>query len=167
MNTQTNDIWQDNPIQFARLLAEIAAVADLSTEQLEAVAESMDLDTSEVHTLFVRAENEFERLKQSTFNSPSVITGDGNQFNILETDIFKDYLTKAIDAVKSAAEDANVSPTGFEIDDAMCDCGEIETSDVADVIDEAAQHFGSYDSNNYKFIVDALCEAVTEHFAKK
>jgi hypothetical protein len=42
-----------------------------------------------------------------------------------------------------------------------------DASDVADVIDEAARHFGSYDSCNYKFIVDALCEAVTEHFAKK
>ena len=108
-----------------------------------------------------------EKLKKSTCNSPCVTTGNGNQFNILEADIFKDYLTKAIDAVKSAAEDANVSPTGFEIDDAMCDCGEIETSDVADVIGEAAAHFGSYDSCNYKFIAGCLCEAVTEHFAKK
>ena len=69
MSNQIGQIWDDNHVQFSRLLAEISAVADLTVEQIDAVAESMDLDSSEVHTLFVRAEHEFEALKEKQLNS--------------------------------------------------------------------------------------------------
>lgn len=52
--------WEDDGIQFPRLLSEISAVADLSTEQIAAIAESMDLEPAELHTLFARAEQAWE-----------------------------------------------------------------------------------------------------------
>lgn len=166
MNTN-NHVWTENRIQFPRLLSEIGAVADLSTEQMEAIAISMDLDTAEVHSLFVRAEQEYESLKLDQPNPTNTLESNHRKFEITNSSFFKDYLLKAIDAAEYAATQANVSPVGLKMDESLCDWGEIETRDVVDYIDEAASHFGNCDSENYQFIVDALCEAVTEHFAKE
>lgn len=57
-------VWDDNHTQFTRLLAEIAAVADLSAEQIQAIADSTSLEPHEVHELFIRAEREFELIKR-------------------------------------------------------------------------------------------------------
>lgn len=82
MDNENGQAWDDN-VQFTRLLAEVAAVADLTVEQIDAVAESMDLEASEVHTLFVRAEHEFEALKDKEMNLEdndytSYLEGGGN-----------------------------------------------------------------------------------------
>lgn len=85
-------------------------------------------------------------------------------FDIKTSDLFKDYLQKTIGEVNHAAEKANVSPKGFAIDNSFCDCGEIEVYDVVEMIDECASHFGCVDSENYEYIVNALCEEVTNAF---
>lgn len=54
------DIWNDNEIQFPRLLAEINATQELD---LDILAESMDLSVDEVKELFERANNKFEDIK--------------------------------------------------------------------------------------------------------
>jgi len=53
--------WDDNEIQFTRLLAEVNAV--LTSEQVTELAASMDLSEMLVRSLFVRAELAFDRLK--------------------------------------------------------------------------------------------------------
>lgn len=57
-----NSAWNDNSIQFPRLLAEIAAIG-LSREDKDALCASMDLEPAELEELFVRAEKEFEQMK--------------------------------------------------------------------------------------------------------
>jgi hypothetical protein len=56
------DLWNEDNIQFPRLLAEIVATQDID---VNALAESMDLDTDEVWALFSRAEKKFEIIKEN------------------------------------------------------------------------------------------------------
>lgn len=58
-----NEKWNDNNIQFTRLLAEIHATQnDLD---LRALAVSMDLSVDEILQLFQRAEIAWEEIKKS------------------------------------------------------------------------------------------------------
>lgn len=54
-------MWDNNTVQFARLIAEINATQDLD---LEALAVSMDLDISDVIELFDRADEAWENTKR-------------------------------------------------------------------------------------------------------
>ena len=55
--------WDNNYIQFARLLAEIYSAAGLTTEQYEQLKASMDLGYEDIDEIFERAMLEFERVK--------------------------------------------------------------------------------------------------------
>jgi len=54
-------IWDNNEVQFARLLCEL--VAENEALQLEEVAKSMDLELKEVNELLDRAHSVFEKAK--------------------------------------------------------------------------------------------------------
>lgn len=56
----SNKNWNDNAIQFPRLLAEISATQELD---MEALADSMDLSVAEVKELFDRADAAWEVIK--------------------------------------------------------------------------------------------------------
>ena len=58
----SQDNWNNNELQFARLLSEIQAMG-ITTEEIDTLGESMDLEPSEVHELFIRAEKIFEAAK--------------------------------------------------------------------------------------------------------
>lgn len=60
-----NRVWEDNRIQFPRLISEIMATQDLD---LECLAESMDLTIDEVNELFDRASEEWESIKAKKRN---------------------------------------------------------------------------------------------------
>jgi hypothetical protein len=60
--SQSSEKWDDDSIQFPRLLAEISAVG-LSTEQWEGLCTSMDIDNELLNELFDRADNAWERAK--------------------------------------------------------------------------------------------------------
>jgi hypothetical protein len=55
--------WDNNHTQFARLLAEIAALP-LTTEQYEQLKASMDLGYEDIDEVFERAGLEWERAKK-------------------------------------------------------------------------------------------------------
>ena len=76
----TNPKWEDNSIQFPRLIAEAEAAGIWSdacdmhgagTSALEDMAASMDLDVSEVFELISRAQKEWEQavVKHCPINS--------------------------------------------------------------------------------------------------
>jgi hypothetical protein len=56
--------WEDNSIQFPRLLAEINACVEISEKDWKELQESMDLEEDEIIELFDRANDEWERIKQ-------------------------------------------------------------------------------------------------------
>jgi hypothetical protein len=56
--------WNNDDIQFPRLLAELAGVVTL--DQLEEVSASMDLAVGEVEAIFERAEATWEDIKRRT-----------------------------------------------------------------------------------------------------
>jgi len=125
-------------------------------------------DNWEIFYELVTGEAEWVGFVASRFFAETIVSSLNNEmFDVLQSDIYKNYLNQCIESVKVCAEKASVSPNGFEIDNTFCDCGEIETSDVVDIIDEAGGVFGRCGSKNYSFIVDALCEDITEHFSKK
>ncbi len=59
----SNTNWQDNTIQFPRLIAEIIATQDKL--DMPALCESMDLTRHQLDELFDRAQGVFETWKQS------------------------------------------------------------------------------------------------------
>lgn len=54
--------WENDDIQFPRLLDEIAAIG-LSDDQLEEICESMDVGRDSINELFTRAERKWDALK--------------------------------------------------------------------------------------------------------
>jgi hypothetical protein len=80
--------------------------------------------------------------------------------------LITETLHLAKDAVILASNKANVSSSGFRIDDSFCDFGEIETSGVTAVIDEAASQFGACATEMYNEVVGYLCDQITNHFNK-
>jgi hypothetical protein len=58
------DVWDDNFVQFPRLLAEIAANLTFEQDQYNDLCAAMDLTEDQVDDLFDRASLEFERIKQ-------------------------------------------------------------------------------------------------------
>jgi|TARA_Y100000034_G_C6835167_1_gene377329 plasmid maintenance system antidote protein VapI len=58
-----NPLWEDNSIQFPRLIAEINACVDISPENWRELQESMDLTEDEIIQLFDRAHDKWEKIK--------------------------------------------------------------------------------------------------------
>jgi hypothetical protein len=61
--TATTPNWDDDSIQFPRLLSEILA-AGLPEETLEQLSISMDLEKSEILEILERADRRFEEIKE-------------------------------------------------------------------------------------------------------
>jgi len=57
-------LWEDDAIQFPRLLAEIRAIG-LTNDQVNALSESMCLYPSEIFEVLERAEIEFQNIKNN------------------------------------------------------------------------------------------------------
>ena len=60
--TVSNDVWNNNEVQFARLLAEIVATQD--NIDFETLATSMDLELEQVQELLERASDRWEQAKE-------------------------------------------------------------------------------------------------------
>ena len=60
----SNDNWNNNAIQFPRLLAEINACVTISNEDWLDLLESMDLSEDDIIELMDRANDEWERIKK-------------------------------------------------------------------------------------------------------
>jgi hypothetical protein len=75
-------LWENDQIQFARLLAELQGV--LPRETVEQVAESMDLTPDKVGELLDRAAEEWEQIKAVTLANPQVeFPTKGTQFALV------------------------------------------------------------------------------------
>lgn len=60
---ETTNPWQENEIQFPRLIAEIQATGIINDPTRALLLESMDLEAHELDELFLRAEEESEHIK--------------------------------------------------------------------------------------------------------
>jgi hypothetical protein len=59
----SDSLWNNNLIQFARLICEINANVDISGYHFTLLCESMDLDPDDVESLFDRAHEVWEQAK--------------------------------------------------------------------------------------------------------
>lgn len=82
----SNPKWQDNAIQFPRLLAEIMATQALD---MAALAESMDLSVEEVSELFDRADEVWENSKAANHDKPP--TMEPSTAAAATTQVFRGY----------------------------------------------------------------------------
>jgi len=57
------DGWEDNAIQFPRLIAEAQAAGAFTEKVLQDMSESMDLEWGDILSIISRAEEEFEEIK--------------------------------------------------------------------------------------------------------
>lgn len=64
MAKQSNPLWENDLIQFARLLDELNAVTVIPREDFARLCASMDLEPADVKKLFARAEKVWEKAKQ-------------------------------------------------------------------------------------------------------
>ena len=53
-------LWDNDNVQFARLLSEIAGIVNISKKDMKALCESMDLTEDDINELLDRAVNAFE-----------------------------------------------------------------------------------------------------------
>lgn len=58
-----NKNWNNDHLQFARLLAEMVANISFTHEQITRLADSMDLANDDVHDLLDRAQNAWDDVK--------------------------------------------------------------------------------------------------------
>jgi len=58
--------WNDNSVQFPRLISEIFSTVNISDESMDGLCESMDLTESEVQEIVDRAHAEWEIIKENT-----------------------------------------------------------------------------------------------------
>lgn len=56
-------LWENDKIQFARLLCEMMATCEIKKKDFKALCDSMDLTAEEVNSLFDRAEKVWEDTK--------------------------------------------------------------------------------------------------------
>lgn len=62
-----NTIWNNNEIQFPRLISEILMCVAIRESDMEAMQDSMDLSREEINSLFDRAQDvHFDNLKKLT-----------------------------------------------------------------------------------------------------
>jgi len=62
MNKHNEPLWENNDIQFPRLLSEIFACSE--NLEIDAIADSMDVETNDVIELFDRAQSVFANIKR-------------------------------------------------------------------------------------------------------
>jgi hypothetical protein len=71
-------MWENNLVQFARLLSELNAVVDISSGDLLKLAGSMDVEPYRILELFDRAELVWEDAKRNLgAGMPGVANGHG------------------------------------------------------------------------------------------
>jgi hypothetical protein len=71
-------MWENNLVQFARLLSEMNAVVDISSGELRRLAESMDLEPDQILELFDRAEAVWEDAKRNLGAGMPGVTNDNS-----------------------------------------------------------------------------------------
>lgn len=64
MAKRKKSLWENNEIQFARLICEINAAVSISKKDWRSLCDSMDLNDDEVRSLFDRAHDVFEKAKK-------------------------------------------------------------------------------------------------------
>ena len=72
-NNQDNnklDRWSNNPVQFARLIAEIEAAGGFTKSLMHDLCESMDLTIPEISNIVDRAQADWDRIKESEDDDP-------------------------------------------------------------------------------------------------
>jgi hypothetical protein len=57
--------WDNNSIQYPRLITEAYMAGVFDPDTMNTIANSMDLESSEVHEIIIRAEKEFEEIKKT------------------------------------------------------------------------------------------------------
>ncbi|MGW8177993.1 MAG: hypothetical protein ACWGQW_04265 [bacterium] len=60
---QTNPLWDDDAIQFPRLISEIAANVQFTNDDWDLLLDSMDLDELDILELFDRADFAWEAVR--------------------------------------------------------------------------------------------------------
>tara|TARA_R110000787_G_scaffold336_2_gene1167 strand:+ start:3812 stop:4030 length:219 start_codon:yes stop_codon:yes gene_type:complete len=63
--SETISPWENDDIQFARLLDEIQGNVTISDSDMEALCESMNLSKDEIFEIFERAQSKWDKIKES------------------------------------------------------------------------------------------------------
>ena len=95
--THASEPWEDNLVQFARLLDELAAVGAPTEGQMEELQDSMDLGRGEINELFDRAMRVWESAKRYKHPYTKTVAAVGK--------VRSDLTSEQVDHIKSRAKD--------------------------------------------------------------
>lgn len=129
----SNKNWNNDTLQFPRLLAEISATQELD---MQALADSMDLSLDEVNELFDRAGEVWEGIKEGLVPS---VTLDLNicddEGNVVDGTTAELTVPQISDVVDHAAQLILVNRAGGDVDAVVA---ELEEALVAAAVLDAA-----------------------------
>lgn len=66
VSKDSNKNWNNNAIQFARLIAELEAAGGFPNSIMNALCESMDLDMGQISEIIDRAQGTWDAIKDKT-----------------------------------------------------------------------------------------------------
>lgn len=129
----SNTTWNNNAIQFPRLLAEIMATQNLD---MEALAESMDLDIAEINQLFDRADSAWEAIKageEPTITIDlNVYDDEGNVVDATDSQMtlaqISDVIDHASQLILVRRDDGDLDPILDELDEALSVSGVLDAA---------------------------------------
>lgn len=125
--------WNDNAIQFPRLLAEIMATQEID---LATLAESMDLSIDDVNELFDRADQAWESAKagqtDSTVLTLNIFDDEGRVVDTTTTEMslaqISDVVDHASQAILVRRSGGDINPILDELDEALSASNVLESS---------------------------------------
>jgi hypothetical protein len=59
------NLWNNDTVQFARLISELEAAGAFTNNVVETLCESMDLSVGEIDEIVERAQNSFDEVKSN------------------------------------------------------------------------------------------------------
>ena len=117
--------WENNTIQFARLLAEIASTVEFTESDMAELCFNMDLEPADIDELFDRAQERWEDIKQYQWTPDGMmIAGNPDNGRPVDIEVEETYSRK----LRVYAEDIDdASDTATGINDFFLDIGDYIT----------------------------------------
>lgn len=94
-----NENWNNNAIQFPRLIAEIEGQGTFTEELMIKLAVEMDLSQLEVAEIIDRACSEWDEIKALTLNAQTIVSTDRLKTLMADHKYMEEYRNKWMDAM--------------------------------------------------------------------
>lgn len=114
MSVQTNPKWDNNDIQFPRLIAELQMAGAFTPEVMESLKDSMDLEESDIDELMTRADVLWDQIKDGTTDKKTYLCIEHGEEFLIEADDIEEARESASlyggEVIREIVEEASIKP---------------------------------------------------------